>query len=258
MKRLLFAFAAIAVAFTSATSCDEITDEQKDGLTKVLLAGEYGVISMTGVNADADNGNDNGNGNGFGESVLVGQDGKPMLVWVFNLDGTQFMAYNRVWKKRLVAGTWDVSGTTLVTQPDMESAPETSFEIISFENDLLTIQTDETKIVLKRLTDADKYAQLQSISFTGLNVNPQDGKVHLDPKQSLTQGGLLQLSWTYDPEGYEPYDDPIFSSSNELVATVSKDGVVTLDDDVSEGEVTITVRCDYVEASVTLKFYTVN
>ena len=254
MKRMFFVFAAFAAVLTMTVSCDEVTDEQKDGLTKVLLAGEYGVISMTEVNADADNGNDNG----FGESVLVGQDGKPMLVWVFNLDGTQFMAYNRVWKKRLVAGTWDVSGTTLVTQADVESAPETSFEIISFENGLLTIQTDETKIVLKRLTDADKYAQLQSISFTGLNVNPQDGKVHLDPKQSLTQGGHLQLSWVYDPEGYEPYDDLIFSSSNELVATVSNDGLVTLADDVSEGEVTITVTCDYVKASVTLKFYTVN
>lgn len=254
MKKMFFVFAAFAAVLTMIVSCDEITDEQKDGLTKVLLAGEYGVISMTEVNADADNGNDNG----FGESVLVGQDGKPMLVWVFNLDGTQFMAYNRVWKKHLVAGTWDVSGTTLVTQADVESAPETSFEIISFENGLLTIQTDETKIVLKRLTDADKYAQLQSISFTGLDVDPQDGKVHLDTKQNLSQGGLLQLSWVYDPEGYKPYDDPIFSSSNELVATVSKDGLVTLVDGVSEGEVTITVTCDYVKASVTLKFYTIN
>jgi len=207
---------------------------------------------MTETNPETDN------GNGFGESVLVGKDGKPMLVWVFNLDGTQFIAYNRVWKKRLVAGAWDVSGTTLVTQADVETAPETSFEIISFENGLLTIQTDETKIVLKRLTDADKYAQLQSISFTGLDVDPQDGKVYLDTKQNLSQGGLLQLSWVYDPEGYEPYDDPIFSSSNELVATVSDSGVVTLVQGVTEGETTITVTCDYVKASVTLKFYTIN
>lgn len=125
-------------------------------------------------------------------------------------------------------------------------------------NNLLTLQTEKAKLVLKRLAEADKYAQLQSISFTGLNVNALDGKVHLDPKQSLTQDGLLQLSWVYDPEGYDPFDDPVLTSSNESVATVSDSGVVTLTQGVTEGETTITVICDYVETSVTLKFYVVN
>ena len=45
MKKFFIAFAAFATALMMTVSCDEITDEQKDGLTKVLLAGEYGVIS---------------------------------------------------------------------------------------------------------------------------------------------------------------------------------------------------------------------
>ena len=247
MKKFFIAFAAFATALMMTVSCDEITDEQKDGLTKVLLAGEYGVISMTNVDIDE----------GFDGEDLIYEDGKPRLVWVLNLDGTQFMAYNRVWKKKLTTGTWDVSGTTFVAKTDIESAPENSYEIVSFENNFLTLRTEKAKLVLKRLTDADKYAQLQSISFTGLNV-AQDGKVHLDPKQDLTQDGQIQLSWTYDPEGYEPFDDPVLTSSNESVATVSDSGLVTLKEGVTEGETKITVRCDYVEASVTLKFYIVN
>ena len=248
MKRFFFTLAAIAAAFTLTTSCEDVTDEQKDGLTKVLLAGEYGVISMTNVDTDE----------GFDEEDFIYEDGKPRLVWVLNLDGTQYITYNRVWKKKLTTGTWDVSGTTFVAKADIESAPENSYEIVSFDNNLLTLQTEKAKLVLKRLAEADKYAQLQSISFTGLNVNALDGKVHLDPKQSLTQDGLLQLSWVYDPEGYDPFDDPVLTSSNESVATVSDSGVVTLTQGVTEGETTITVRCDYVETSVTLKFYVVN
>ena len=105
MKRFFFTLAAIAAAFTLTTSCEDVTDEQKDGLTKVLLAGEYGVISMTNVDTDE----------GFDEEDFIYEDGKPRLVWVLNLDGTQYMAYNRVWKKKLTTGTWDVSGTTLIT-----------------------------------------------------------------------------------------------------------------------------------------------
>ena len=87
----------------------------------------YGVISMTATNPEADN------DNGFGEDQLLYEDGKPRMVWIFNLDGTQYLAYNRVWQKRITTGTWDVSETTLVTKVDDPDAPESTFEIVSFE-----------------------------------------------------------------------------------------------------------------------------
>ena len=93
MKRLFYSFAALAAAMTLSVSCDpDMTDDEKkeaaDNFTKVLLAGEYGVISMTATNPEADN------GIGFGEDELLYEDGKPRMVWILNLDGTQYDPVN--------------------------------------------------------------------------------------------------------------------------------------------------------------------
>lgn len=254
MKRLFYSFAALAAAMTLSVSCDpDMTDEEKkqaaDEFTKLALAGEYGVISMTATNPEADN------GNGFGEDELLYEDGKPRMVWIFNLDGTQYLAYNRVWQKRLATGTWDVSETTLVTKVDDPDAPESTFEIVSFENDLLTLQTKDAKIVLKRLSDTDKYPQLQSVEFD--HNLAHDGKLYIDPRQQLNAVGTYKLDLKYDPEDYEPFDDVSWESSNTEVATVV-DGYLRPAEGVTSGETTITVWCDYLEASITVVLQVVN
>ena len=254
MKKIFYAFAALAAAMTLSVSCDpDMTDDEKkeaaDNFTKVLLAGEYGVISMTATNPEADN------GIGFGEDELLYEDGKPKMVWIFNLDGTQYLAYNRVWQKRITTGTWDVSETTLVTKVDGPDAPETTFEIVSFENDLLTLQTKDAKIVLKRLSDTDKYPQLQSVEFK--HNLAHDGKLYIDPRQELNAVGTYELKLKYDPEDYEPFDDVSWESSNPEVATVV-DGYLRPAEGVTSGETTITVSCDYLEASITVVLQVVN
>lgn len=238
--------AALAVMFTLALSCDDMTQDDKDGLTGFLLAGEYGVISMTDIDME----------NGFSKDLCLYDDGKPIIVWTLNLDGTYFIAYNRVWKNHLMDGTWDVSEKILNMSSNTDSETS-SYEIVSFENGLLTLKLDRAMVVLKRLTSADKYPQLESISFTGLDNYMSNGKVVLDPRIQFTNGSY-KLTWKYDPETYVPFDDPTFTSSNPSVATVSDNGVLTMAQGVSEGETTITVRCDYVEASVDLKFLVVN
>lgn len=236
--------ATLAVMLTMVISCDDMTQEQKDGLTRVVLAGEYGVISMTGIDED------------LGEDFFLDDNGKPITVLVLNLDGTFFSAYNRVLKDHITEGTWDVSEKTL--NMSIESYQEESrYEIVSFDDGLLTLKYDQVKMVLKRLTDADKYPQLNSIRFTGLDNYVNNGKVVLDPRIQFTDGSY-QLTWTYDPKTYEPFDDPTFSSSNTKVATVSDSGVLTMAEGISAGETTITIRCDCVEASVDLKFIVVN
>ena len=244
MKRIFYSFAALAAAMTLSVSCDPA-----DNFTKVLLAGEYGVISITETNPEADN------GNGFGEDELLYEDGKPRMVWIFNLDGTQYLAFNRVWKKRITTGTWDVSETTLVTKVDDPDAPETTYEIVSFENDLLTLQTKKAKIVLKRLSDADKYPQLQSVEFAHNLAN--DGKLYIDPRIELNAVGTYELKLKYDPEDYEPFDDVSWESSNPEVATVV-DGYLRPAEGVTSGETTITVSCDYLEASITVVLKDIN
>ena len=238
--------AALAVMFTMALSCENMTQEEKDELTGFLLAGEYGVISMTDIDIE----------NGFSEDLCLYDDGKPIVVWMLNLDGTYFIANNRVWKNHYMDGTWDVSENILNMSLKTDSEIS-SYEIVSFENGLLTLKLDQLMVVLKRLTDADKYPQLESISFTGLDNYMNNGKVVLDPRIQFTDGSY-KLTWKYDPETYVPFADPTFTSSNPLVATVNNDGVLTMAQGVSEGETTITVRCDYVEASVDLKFIVVN
>ena len=254
MKRLFYSFAALAAAMTLSVSCDpDMTDEEKkeaaDNFTKVLLAGEYGVISVTETNPEADN------GIGFGEDELLYEDGKPRMVWIFNIDGTQYLAFNRVWKKRITTGTWDVSETTLVTKVDGPNAPESTYEIVSFENDLLTLQTKDAKIVLKRLSDTDKYPQLQSVEFDHNLAN--DGKLYIDPSMELDATGTFELELKYDPEDYEPFDDVSWESSNPEVATVV-DGYLRPAEGVTSGETTITVSCDYLEASITVVLKVIN
>ena len=244
MKRIFYSFVALAAAMTLSVSCDPA-----DNFTKVLLAGEYGVISMTATNPETDN------GIGFGEDELLYEDGKPKMVWIFTLDGTQYLAFNRVWKKRITTGTWDVSETTLVTKVDDPDAPESTYEIVSFENDLLTLQTKDAKIVLKRLSDTDKYPQLQSVEFDHNLAN--DGKLYIDPRIELNAVGTYELKLKYDPENYEPFDDVSWESSNPEVATVV-DGYLRPAEGVTSGETTITVWCDYLEASITVVLKVIN
>ena len=103
MKKFFIAFAAFATALMMTVSCDEITDEQKDGLTKVLVAGEYGVISMTGTDGMG----------GFDADLLTDDAGRPIMIWAMSLDGSCFIANNKAWRVHTLDGTWDVSGMTL-------------------------------------------------------------------------------------------------------------------------------------------------
>ena len=56
MKKLINIFAAMTVVLTLVVSCDEMTDEEKENagnaISKVLLAGEYGVVSINGESED--------------------------------------------------------------------------------------------------------------------------------------------------------------------------------------------------------------
>ena len=246
MKKFFIAFAAFATALMMTVSCDEITDEQKDGLTKVLVAGEYGVISMTGTDGMG----------GFDADLLTDDAGRPVMIWAMSLDGSCFIANNKAWRVHTLDGTWDVSGMTLTMSYESYSKDE-SYEIISFESGLLKLRSGQVEIVLKRLTDADKCPQLQSVNFTGLDLFMKNGKVVLDPRIQFTDG-YYQLTWEYDPADYEPYLTPAFESSDPDVATVNADGRISMKPGVTSGETTITLTCDGVAVSVTLQFIVIN
>ena len=172
-----------------------------------------------------------------------------------SFDGQSDVSSRPPMKKRITTGTWDVSETTLVTKVDDPDAPESTFEIVSFENDLLTLQTKDAKIVLKRLSDTDKYPQLQSVEFD--HNLAHDGKLYIDPRQQLNAVRTYELKLKYDPEDYEPFDDVSWESSNPEVATVV-DGYLRPAEGVTSGETTITVWCDYVEASITVVLKDIN
>ena len=116
------------------------------------------------------------------------------------------------------------------------------------------MQTKDAKIVLKRLSDTDKYPQLQSVEFD--HNLAHDGKLHIDPSQDLT-AGTYKLDLKYDPEDYEPFDLVEWTSSKPEVATISN-GYLRPAEGVTSGETTITVWCDYLEASITVVLQVVN
>ena len=158
-----------------------------------------------------------------------------------SFDGQSDVGSRPPMKKRITTGTWDVSETTLVTKVDNPDAPESTFEIVS--------------LVLKRLSDTDKYPQLQSVEFD--DELAHDGKLHIDPRQQLNAEGTYELKLKYDPEDYEPFDDVSWESSNPEVATVV-DGYLRPAEGVTSGETTITVSCDYLEASITVVLKVIN
>ena len=251
MKKLLCAFAAVAALMTMTVSCDDMTDQEKEqsaeALTKLILAGEWGCMSITDTETGAPI---------LGESISFIDDlGRPVTVWVLNLDGTCFTAPNRVWKDVILNGYWDVSETSVLFWTDAENSKEV-YEIVSYENELLTLKTGQLTMVLKRLTDADKCPQLKSIAF--LDMLSIDGKLHIDPRIGLTAGKYHQLSWKYDPEDYEPYNLLRWTSSNPEVATVTEDGRVYPAEGMTSGQTTITLECDCVRQDITINFQVIN
>ena len=251
MKKLLCAFAAVAALMTMTVSCDDMTDQEKEqsaeALTKLILAGEWGCMSITDTETGAPI---------LGESISFIDDlGRPVTVWVLNLDGPCFTAPNRVWKDVILNGYWDVSETSVLFWTDAENSKEV-YEIVSYENELLTLKTGQLTMVLKRLTDADKCPQLKSIAF--LDMLSIDGKLHIDPRIGLTAGKYHQLSWKYDPEDYEPYNLLRWTSSNPEVATVTEDGRVYPAEGMTSGETTISLDCDCVKQDITIVFQVIN
>ena len=251
MKKLLCAFAAVAALMTMTVSCDDMTDQEKEqsaeALTKLILAGEWGCMSITDTETGAPI---------LGESISFIDDlGRPVTVWVLNLDGTCFTAPNRVWKDVILNGYWDVSETSVLFWTDAENSKEV-YEIVSYENELLTLNSGKFTMVLKRLTDADKCPQLKSIAF--LDMLSIDGKLHIDPRIGLTAGKYHQLSWKYDPEDYEPYNLLRWTSSNPEVATVTEDGRVYPAEGMTSGETTISLDCDCVKQDITIVFQVIN
>ena len=74
----------------------------------------------------------------------------------------------------------------------------------------------------------------------------------------LNATGTFELKLKYDPEDYEPFDDVSWESSNPEVAIVV-DGYLRPAEGVNSGETTtITVWCDYVEASITVVLKDIN
>ena len=259
MKKLINIFAAMTVVLTLVVSCDEMTDEEKENagnaISKVLLAGEYGVVSINGESEDGETDLPL-----FGDGVsYTDEKGRPTIIWVFGLDGTYFIAPNRLWKHVYGKGTWDVSADEILMKADLGAidTPDDKLKIKSFKDGLLTLQDEKITVVLKRLTDADKCPQLKSVEFVANLSN--DGKLYIDPSLELNVAGNYKLEWKYDPQDYEPYNTLQWTSSNPKVAIVDENGYVRPADGVNSGEeTTITLVCDYVKAEITLKFFEVN
>ena len=251
MKKFLYAVAAIVASMMMSVSCDDMTDQEKEesaeALTKVILAGEWGCISITDTETGAPL---------LGESLsFTDEQGRPVTVWVLNLDGTYFVSPNRVWKDVILNGYWDVSERSIKLWTDEENSEE-SYEIVSYENELLTLNSGKFTMVLKRLTDADKCPQLSSIEF--LEALSNDGKLHIDPRIGLSAGKYYQLTWKYNPENYEPYNLLHWTSSNPDVATVTEDGRVYPAEGMTSGQTTITLECDCVRQDITINFQVIN
>lgn len=257
MKRLFYSFAALAATSMLFLACDpDMTDEEKkqaaDEFTKVALAGEYGVMNITGTDED---GTDSPL---FGDfATYVDEDGRPITIMVLSLNGTYYMAPNRVWRDILISGLWDVVDGELQMRNslDAEVRPANKYKIVSAEGGYLILEQGQLTITLKRLDDADRCPQLQSVEFD--HNLAHDGKLYIDPRIELNAGGTYKLELKYDPEDYEPYDDVSWESSNPEVATVV-DGYLRPAEGVTSGETTITVWCDYVEASITVVLQVVN
>lgn len=254
MKRQIKTFfLALAAALTLSVSCDDMTEEEKNEagnlFAKFLLTGEYGVLNIADVGSDD---------SAFGDGIsYIDENGKPIVIWVFNLDGTFYSAPNRVWKDKILDGTWKVVKDELQLNLTgiEETRPGDKYKIVSFEDDILTLQSEKVKYVLKRLTDDDKYTQLQAVHFAAQLDN--NGKLTIDPSLELNAAGNYELIWWYEPQDYEPYYGLQWSSSNPEIATV-KNGFVRPAEGVNSGETTITLICDCVETEITVRFYEVN
>lgn len=257
MKRLFYSFAALAAASMLFLACNpDMTDDEKDQaadeFSKLALAGEYGVMNITGTDED---GTDSPL---FGDlATYVDEDGRPVTIMVLSLYGSYYMAPNRVWKDISISGFWDVvdGELQLRNSPDAEVRPADRYKVVSAEDGYLILERGPITYTLKRLEDADRCPQLQSVEFAHNLAN--DGKLYIDPRIELNAGGTYKLELKYDPEDYEPYGDVSWESSNPEVATVV-DGYLRPADGVTSGETTITVSCDYVEASITVVLQVVN
>ena len=249
MKKVIYLIAASFAVLTMSISCDDMTDDEKkdaaDALTKFALAGEWGCINTIDRQTNEPL---------FGETSLLDEQGRPLTIWVYNLDGTFYSALNRVWSRHLTEGTWKIDGTKLTMSGDYTDSPE-EFELLDYKDDVLTIGSEDYLMLLKRLDAADKCPQLKSVEFT--NYTHVDGELYLDPRQSFTNG-VYKLTWKYDPEDYEPFYALSFTSSNPSVATVDDNGNLRLVEGVTKGETTVVLTCDDVKAEIVVNLEVIN
>lgn len=260
MKRLLNSFLLIfAATFPLLLSCDKenMSEKEKEDaasvFTKVALAGEYGVMNITGTNDQGETDLPL-----FGDHLsFTDQQGRPVTIMVLDVEGTWYAAMNRVWKDVLVSGTWDVVSDELHLKGNTAADPDEKYRIKDFKDGLLYLENGNLTLVLKRLTDADKCPQLKSVEFLANIAN--DGKLYIDPSVELNAAGTYKLNWKYDPQDYEPYKELSFTSSDPEVATVDSEGYVRPAQGLGAGETTtIRLWCDYVEAEIQLYFYEIN
>lgn len=252
MKKIFYMMALLSAALTLGVACDEpLTEEEKeqvqDGIVTVAMVGEWGCVDIIYNETDES----------FNEADLdlFDEQGRPIVVYVFNLDGSYYSAINRVWNDHLTEGSWRVEDGYLYLDHTVPEALSESYKLVSFEDEILTMDDGEYTIKLKRLSEADKCVQLNSVEFT--NSLSHDGKLHIDPNQQL-ENGAYQLYWKYDPEDYEPYSALVFRSSNEEVAYVDDEGRLFPTDGLTKGSTTITIVCDCVEASIDVEFEVIN
>lgn len=250
MIRTIAATLSMVAVLAGMVSCDPPTEEQKENLSELLLAGEY-MIEKVQV-----------------EDQVIWEDTEQVMVFDLATKKTWIVPFKDMSDVRQEA-MWEYNvneNTIIVTYIDEEVAPElwqdSKYEIVDFTGDKLVMKDKDVMQgnspwvwYLRRLTDADYACLLKSITFTNLDFYEyEDGKYEANPRSDLP----FTVEYAFDPEDYVPYNDPYWTSSNENVAVVSSEGVISLPENHVNGETEITMTCDGVTAKFTLKLMLIN
>ena len=253
MKKLTDTFIkalSVIALIPTIISCDPPTEENKKNLSEFLIAGTY-LIEKVQV-----------------EEQIIWQDTGQVMVFDFETKRSWTAPLNNMTEKDDEA-IWEYNvdeNILVLTYIDEEANPDlwqdSHYEIVDLTNNTL-IMKDKYVMegnqpwvwYLRRLTDADYAGLLKSITFTNLNFFPLgEGKYEANPRTDLP----FTVEYVYDPVDYKPLGTPYWSSSNESVAVVSQEGVVSLPTKPVSGETEISVTCDGVTASFTLKLMHIN
>ena len=252
MKKLIktvVSIMSIVALMPIMTSCDP-TEENKKNLSELLLAGEY-LIEKVQV-----------------EDQVIWEDTEQVMVfdlatkksWIAPLKNMSDIRQEAIWEYNVD------ENIIIVTYIDDEAEPElwqdSKYEIVDFTGDKLVMKDKYVMQgnspwvwYLRRLNDADYAGLLKSISFTNLDFFMyEEGKYEASPRSDLP----FTVQYAFDPADYDSYDDPIWRSSNESVALVSSEGVVSLPENPTSGETEISITCDGVTAKFTLKLMHIN